>query len=42
MAYLYKEPNWSSKFEAVKYDFIQKLVDCHVSFKNTISELKKY
>ncbi len=34
--------NWSSKLEAVKYDFIQKLVDRHVSFKNNISELTKY
>lgn len=40
MASLYKETNWPSKLEAVKYDFIQKLVDRGFSFKDKISKLQ--
>lgn len=42
MASLYKEPDWSSNLEAVKDDFVQRLLQPDVSFKKKLLTLKKY
>lgn len=42
MASLYKEPNWSSNLEAVKDDFVQRLLQPDVSFKKKLLTLEKY
>ncbi|XP_048058392.1 cytosolic phospholipase A2 gamma-like isoform X4 [Megalobrama amblycephala] len=42
MASIYKEPNWSSNLEAVKDDFVQRLLQPDISFKKKLVTLKKY
>ncbi|KAK9957850.1 hypothetical protein ABG768_012054 [Culter alburnus] len=42
MASIYKEPNWSCNLEAVKDDFVQRLLQSDVSFKKKLLTLKKY